>query len=433
MASAGLILFTIFWVAAALALPPTAVKFSITRSENPREQKDTLILPYAFSAESLGITAGIGAGAKGFGQDQLLVGGTVFASTDVAVGVFLGAWDYRPHFARRLYLSAVGFAGHQPRQRAYTGLAFEPGEAHPGSNDSDANDYVQTPGQDIWLDFNADWVLPLGAGKGGHGLVDYRLDGGMRTSPPTGGLRWNPVASGITIITLRQQNRFQSFETEVADFERAIHPVELGVLYDNTDFAPNPSFGSRQYVSFKQDFGWFGSKERWNFIQLEASKYFSMGSSKRARQRMVALNFWTGHSPSWEEEADTDGLAVRRNAPPHYEGANLGGFYRMRGYPQHRFNDRSVIYAAGEYRYTPVWNPLGRISWLRFLKIDWCQFVFFAEGGRVANAYDSQLLKKWKLDAGAGLRIMAAGAVVRLDIGASDEGVNGWVMVGQSF
>jgi outer membrane translocation and assembly module TamA len=65
--------------------------------------------------------------------------------------------------------------------------------------------------------------------------------------------------------------------------------------------------------------------------------------------------------------------------------------------------------------------------------MDWWQFVLFAEGGRVANAYDGELLQDWKLDAGAGLRAMVAGAVVRLDIGVSDEGVNGWVMVGQPF
>lgn len=415
------------------ARPPTAVKFSITRAEHPGDKQETLILPYIFSAESLGTTVGVGGGAKGYGQDQLLVAGTVFTSNEAAVGVFLGAWDYRPSAARRLFFSAMAFAGHLPHQRAYTALAFEPGRPRPGSNDSDAEDYVETPGQDNWLDFRLDYVLPTGAGADENGLLNYELAGGLRTSPPSGGLRWNPATSGITLITLRQYNRFQSFETQAADFERTIHPVELGVLYDNTDFAPNPSFGSSQYLSYTQDFGWFESDEQWNFIQFEASKYFTLGPSPMARQRVIALNFWTGHSPSWKERADTDGNIVLGNVPPHYEGAALGGFFRMRGYPQERFNDRSVIYAAGEYRYTPLWNPLGQVSWLQFLKMDWWQFVLFAEGGRVANAYDSELLREWKLDAGAGVRAMVAGAVVRMDFGVSDEGVNGWVMVGQPF
>lgn len=421
------------WVSAAAGRPPTAVKYGVTRAENPRQKAETVILPYAFTAESLGFTAGVGAGIKGYGQDQLLLAGTVFGSSDQAYGLFLGAWDYRLAAARRLFLSAMVFEGHLPRQRAYTALAFTPGEPRPGGNDSGEDDYVETPGQDHWLDFRLDYVLPWGAGAKEDGLVNYYLRGGMRTSAPSGGWRWDPLTSGVTLITLRQYNRFQSFETDVADFERSIHPVELGILYDNTDFAPNPSFGSSQYLSFTQDFEWLESTESWNFIQFETSKYFSLGSSNNARQRVVALNFWTGHSPSWREEIDATDSILLKNVPPHYEGAHLGGFFRMRGYPQSRFNDRSVIYTSGEYRYTPHWNPLGQMRWLKFLKMDWWQFVLFAEGGRVANNYDSELLRDWKLDAGAGVRAMVAGGVVRLDIGFSDEGINGWVMVGHPF
>ena len=106
----------------------------------------------------------------------------------------------------------------------------------------------------------------------------------------------------------------------------------------------------------------------------------------------------------------------------------------MRGYPQNRFHDRSVIYAAAEYRYTLDWNPLADISWLKFLHTDWLQLVGFAEGGRVANEYDfSELFSDWKVDAGFGIRAMMAGGVVRLDIGASEEGANAWVMFGQPF
>ncbi len=105
----------------------------------------------------------------------------------------------------------------------------------------------------------------------------------------------------------------------------------------------------------------------------------------------------------------------------------------MRGYPQDRFDDRSVIYAAGKHRYTPLWNPPGQVSRLQFLKMDGWPFVLFAQDGRVANAYDGELLRDWKLDAGAGVRAMVAGGVVRLDIGVSDEGANDWVMVGQPF
>jgi outer membrane protein assembly factor BamA len=229
--------------------------------------------------------------------------------------------------------------------------------------------------------------------------------------------------------------RFRSFETDtVGDVDVTTHPVELAVSYDNTDFPTNPSYGSSQYFSVTRDFGWLGSDDSWTFIEFEASKYFSLGKSKWAKQRIIALNFWTGDSPTWDENLTPSGLIEVSHRPPFYEGATLGGFYRMRGYPIDRFNDRSVIYTAAEYRYTLKWNPLGNISWLRFLQSDWLQLVGFVEGGRVANEYSfSELFSSWKVDGGMGLRFMFAGAVVHLDVGVSDEGVNAWVMFGHPF
>ncbi len=54
------------------------------------------------------------------------------------------------------------------------------------------------------------------------------------------------------------------------------------------------------------------------------------------------------------------------------------------------------------------------------------------EGGRVANEY-GDLFKDWKLDGGVGIRSMFAGAVVRLDVGFSDESTSAWVMLGHPF
>lgn len=78
-------------------------------------------------------------------------------------------------------------------------------------------------------------------------------------------------------------------------------------------------------------------------------------------------------------------------------------------------NDRSAIYSTAEYRYTPHWNPIGEIFWLRWLKMDWWQFVGFVEGGRVANEYSfSELFSDWKVDVGLGLRAMMPGGMIRL-------------------
>ncbi|HID22617.1 MAG TPA: hypothetical protein EYP14_09475, partial [Planctomycetaceae bacterium] len=62
------------------ARPTASVKFSTTRAENPEGVKNSLIVPYAFSSDSMGFTLGVGAGFKGYGQDQLLLAGTAWAS-----------------------------------------------------------------------------------------------------------------------------------------------------------------------------------------------------------------------------------------------------------------------------------------------------------------------------------------------------------------
>ncbi len=410
------------------------VKYSITRQENPKGTKEFLILPFAFSSESMGTTMGIGSGAKGYGQDQLLVGGAFYGGFEETVGAVLALYDYQPQWAKRFFFSIIGSAGHYPKQRAYADPLYTPADgARSGTNDSDQENYVVSSGSDNWWEIKFEWILPIGSGRTDP-MAAYHLNGGLLQSGASGGGQWNPLKAGITTLILRQFNRYQSFDYEGKRYEGTIHPIEFGIGYNNTDFPSNPSVGSNQYFSFIQDFGWLDSVQEWNFIQFESSKYFSLGQSDWAKQRVVALNFWTGHSFSWSEEQDAAGHIQRIDAPPHFDGANLGGFYRMRGYANHRFHDRSVIYSTAEYRYTPHWNPLGQWSLLKFLKMDWWQFVGFVEGGRVAPDYElDELFSDWKLDGGLGIRFMMAGGVIRLDFGFSEEGGNAWLMFGHPF
>jgi hypothetical protein len=416
------------------AKPNAGIKFSVTREENPKGSQNTLVLPYAFSTESIGFTAGIGGGTKGYLQDQLLVAGTFLGSAEGAAIGILGMWDYKMPWVNRLFVSAIGSIGYYPNQRAYSFPFYQPGTIRPGSNDSDPEQYVETPGDDNWFDFKLEYVLPLGSAKS-NSMMDYRLKRGMLASTPSGGDTWNPLESGVTVLLLKQYNRYQSYKPEGLDeVDGTIHPFQFGIYYDNTDFPANPSYGCSQYLAYTQDFAWLEPEETWSFVEFEASKYFSLGESDWAKQRVIALNLWTGSSPSWDERLDENGNIDVTNRPPFFDGATLGGFYRMRGYENNRFNDKSVIYTTAEYRYTPHWNPIGKISWLRWLHMDFWQFVGFIEGGRVANEYSfSELFSDWKSDIGIGLRAMMAGGIVRLDIATSDEGTAAWVMFGQPF
>lgn len=434
------------WLAAIIIVPlpvsahmPTTVKNATLREGNPTGTKERLIIPYAFSSETMGLTVGVGGLVKGYGQEQLMMAGTVFASSDDlegrddAAGVIAGMWDLRVPYTQRLFLTATGSVGYYPRKRAYSAPAFIPGAVRPGSNNSDSDQYVEVGGTDNWSDFRLEYVLPIGAAED-QAMMTYELKNGILTSAPTGGRQWNPVESGVTNILLRQYNRYQTYQLDPGDQERTIHPIQLGITYDNTDFPTNPSFGSRQFIGVTHDFGWLESDETWTFWEVGVAKFFSLGTSDWARQRVLALDFWTGDTPSYGETLLPNGLIQVNSAPPYYEGANLGGFYRMRAYPFYRFNDRSVIFTAAEYRYTLRWNPIGEIRWLKFLKMDWMQLAGFVEGGRVAREYTfSALTSDWQADAGVGFRAMMAGAIVRFDVAASNEGMGFWFMAGQPF
>jgi len=417
------------------ARPDAGAKFSITREENPKGEKETLILPYAFPSDSMGTTFGVGAIAKGYGQDQLLFGGTVYGSLDDARGIIAGMWDYRLPKTERFYLSILGALSYFPRQRAYTEVPRRPSGTVPaqaGTNDSDEDNYVEDDGNDNWVDIKLEYVLPIGS-MANSGMAQYHLKDGILQSGATGGDIWNPLESGVSVLLFGSTSRYQSYNTESFTFDGDTYPFQIGYLYNNTDFPSNPTKGSSQYLSYQQDFS-DSNSGNWNFLEFEASKYFDLGTSGSARQRVFALNFWTGSSLSWNETINAEGLTVVEDNPPFLEGARLGGFYRMKGYPNNRFNDRSVIYTTAEYRHTLTWNPVANVSWLRWLKLDWFQLVGFVEGGRVAGDYEfSELFSDWKADVGIGIRSMMAGSVVRFDMAVSDEGGAAWVMFGHPF
>ncbi len=435
----AVILFTLAVVCASntslYAKPDASVKFSITREENPRKQKNKLLVPYGFSADSLGLSLGIGGMMKGYGQDQLLVAGTALGSfDDAAIGV-LGMWDFQLPVVNRLFFSAVGSTGDYPRQRAYVSVPRPENEAYAGSNDSGMDDYYEDSGTDSWMDFKLEYVLPIGDGSDGP-MESYKLKNGLLSNSGSGGETWNPLTNGTTVLMLKQFNRYQSFDLPLPLGKKnySTHPLKVGVLYNNTDFPTNPSTGSSQYLAYTRDFSWGEYAEEWDFVEFETSTYFDLGAGDWSRQQVVALNLWTGYSPSFSTSLDAEGNRVVSDDPPFTQGAKLGGLYRMRAYPSNRFHDKAVLYGSVEYRWTPHWNPIGNMRLLKFLQMDWMQFVPFLEVGRVADDYDpGELLSDLKVDGGLSFRAMMAGGIGRFDMAVSEEGSAVWVMFGHPF
>jgi hypothetical protein len=411
----------------------TTVKSRIHRAERPGVNQTKLVIPYIFSTESMGATIGAGGVFKGQFQDQLLLGATAFTSAEGANGIYLGGWDYLIPGTERLFLSIDTMIAHYPNQRTYGAINYFDGKGHPGDNDSDEDNFTEASGDDNWLNIKLEYVLPIGAAAKSP-ILTYDLEGGVLTSEIQSGHEWNPLTSGVTTLFLKQYNRYRTYEIEPGEVESSIHPLQFGITYNNTNFPVNPAYGSIQNIAYTQDFGWFGGESEWNFVEIGLKKFFSFGESQYAKQRTIALDFWTGDTPSWESKTNAKGESVIVDRPPAYEGATLGGFYRMKAYPMDRFNDRSVIYTSIEYRYTLKWNPIAEIEWLNFLQTDWIQLVPFAEGGRVAPEYRfDTLTEDWKYDVGLGIRGLFAGGVIRFDIAVGDEGVGVWAMIGQPF
>lgn len=427
-----------FAFSTAWAKAPATVKLSIDRVENTKKH-ETLVLPYLFSTADLGFVAGVGGMAKGLYQKQMTVGGTVYGGGDTK-GLGLGLWNYRALDSERFFVSAVGMLGRFPLLRAYAPLPDETileGQVRPGSNDSSFDDFIEGSGTSNWWDVRLEYVMPWGnAAK--QSMATYKLQGGLLANP-TAIDSWNPLETGTSVLIARQFNRYQLYQDktnqiEDNDLSGAVHALELGFLYDNTDFPTNPSQGSSQYIAFTYNPRWLESKDEWSFVELEASKYFSFGRTSFAKQNILAVNMWLGYSPSWQVNVDEQGVSQVTNNAPFMEGATLGGMYRMRGFRQSRFHDKAVMYATAEYRMTLDYNPIANVKWLKFLNLDWFQTVLYVEGGRVSPTLAADtLFSDWKTDVGVSLRALTAGIVVRMDITRSKEGTATWLMVGHPF
>jgi hypothetical protein len=158
-------------------------------------------------------------------------------------------------------------------------------------------------------------------------------------------------------------------------------------------------------------------------VSFRHSQYWNLGSNAKARQRVLALDLWTSHSPIWNKSSSDDNGTERFHRPPLFEGSTLGGLERQRGYPTNRYHDRSAVNYTLEYRYMPRWNPLGDIPLIKKLFIPWWQWVGFIEVGRVNDQYDlAQLHSSMKTSVGGGVRALVYELVIRVDVAVSEEG-----------
>lgn len=391
-----------------------------------------LLLPYALYTESLEFTVGVLGGTSGYLQPQTSFVVSVLTTTNDSNALFLSLRDYQLPFAKRVFIEFIGSYAYYTDQRVYTG--FNPGYPgeHGGSNDSSDENFLRGSGDDQWYDLKFKYLLPIGYGE--NKIINtFRLKHGLLVDGQTGGDVWNPMISGRTNFELSVFSRYRTILEESGENVGNSEGITASLEYDNRDFYVNPTKGSLQKITVKHDFGVLEGTDNWSVIQLDLRKYLYLGSTKKLRQSVLALDYWTSYTPSWNPSVDNLGPYID-GRPPNSLGSTLGGFFRLRAYPVDRFSDKAAIYYSAELRLMPKWNPLGNMKILKPLNIDWWQVVPFVEIGRVAPQWSiSELHTDMRKVLGVGLRFMAQKAVFRLDTAFADDSWSMYAMVGQPF
>jgi hypothetical protein len=423
----------LIWLILLLVFLPCHLAFGqgIFVGPDGKSSKQTLSLPYGFYNEKFGAAVAYVYGVMGYPQEQSLFVSTAMVGTrEAAMGFLLGR-DIRLPISDRLFLDPIVSIGYFGENESYSGGNPDFPDERAGSNNSDEDNFIEGEGWDNLFRLRFKYLLPIGQGRDTI-INTYVLDRGLLISGATGGTSWNPFTSGRTYLEFAPFYRWQQLDTNGdQDVDLKTNGFDFSLFRDNRDFYANPSTGSGLRLMFSRDFGWFDSSNSWTVVQGELDKYFSLGSSDWFRQRVIALNFWTAYSPSWDEQEDGD----IDNGPPAYAGATLGGLWRLRGYPSQRFSDKAAIYYATEYRMIPKWNPFTEWpSVQKHLGVQWLQYVPFVEVGRVAPEWGgSRLHSDMKWCAGFGLRAFLKGLTIRIDTAVSDEQVGVQMMVAQPF
>lgn len=427
-------LFSILLLLLFLQAPAQGQGVTVGSDKTTRE--GTLALPYAFYNTSFGAAAGFVYGSSGWPQKQATIVTTLIGGSNSALAFYGLARDVQaPLFTERLFLDADLALSTFGDIYSYTN--GKPGYRgqQAGTNDSSDNNFIRGPGKDNIARVKFRYLLPIGTGKD-QIISTYVVDRGLLVEGAQGGTSWNPFVSGKTYFEAKPFWRQQDVRSRHYRLYSRTNGIELSVSRDNTDFPKNPSEGSYFRARYTGDFGYFDSTTEYDVFDVEFTKYVSLGSSDKFRQRVLAFDLWTANTPSWDDHHTRNNGQTVYERPPAWAGATLGGLWRMRAYPTGRYHDQAAMYYSAEYRMTPRWNPFENYEWVRkYLGIAWWQWVPFVEAGRVAPSWNpSTLHSNMKFDAGFGVRASAKGIVVRIDTAVGRAGNWGvQMMVGQPF
>lgn len=291
-------------------------------------EKEVLSVPFAFYNEAFGAAGGYVYGLSGYPEPQSKLLATGMVGTQGSAMLFVAGqdlrlpqgWDLR---SDRLFFDPIVSLGYFNEIDSYVdGNPKFPNE-QAGANDSDEDNFITGEGWDNFFRLRMKYLLPIGHGRD-EVVPRYELEKGILVSGASGATSLNPLESGRSFVELRPFYRSQEIDGDTGRQELRTNGVDVSYFWDNRDYPNNPSRGQALQLRLSHDFGWFDSQDSWSVAQLEYDQYFSFGANDTFRQRVLALNFWTADSLSWDESAS--GQIDHR--PPAYTGATLGGFGR---------------------------------------------------------------------------------------------------------
>ena len=123
--------------------------------------------------------------------------------------------------------------------------------------------------------------------------------------------------------------REQSFDNAPrACLPSAAPPASRCGFNTTTPTGSNPGYGSRTSVAASRDWGAVSDMPSWSQYEFEFAKYFALGETAAARQRVLAFVVWTSDVPTWNSPTTIDGQPAFHR-PPTYAGSTLGGLERQ--------------------------------------------------------------------------------------------------------
>ena len=196
--------------------------------------------------------------------------------------------------------------------------------------------------------------------------------------------------------------------------------LKLGLTYDTRDFEPDPTSGIMLQLAARLSLKALGSDFNYQQVALSARGFHSLlGESKRlvlAGRLAYVMQF--GNVPFYS--APTIPLT-------DVDIRGLGGFNTLRGYVQNRFVGDAGTWATAELRWSFAETTfLGQH--LRFM------LVPFVDTGSVFNSVSDTSFRRWKVDAGLGLRLAwNLSTTISFDSARSSEGSMFYMEVGHQF